>query len=108
MVMTGTYLIIGRDPSCDVVVDGVHVSPRHAAIGGDRGGVWVADLGSTNGTHVGATFVSAVHVPLGVPRTIRPDDTVWIGRTALRGVDLIRRLHEHAGPPPAAPERAAP
>jgi len=40
-------VVIGRSPSCDVVVDRPHVSSRHLRI---LGGVVAHDLGSTNGT----------------------------------------------------------
>jgi hypothetical protein len=44
--------VIGRDPSCDVVVDDVRVSKRHAEVLPD-GDAWVIeDLGSKNGTSV--------------------------------------------------------
>lgn len=58
--MTGTvsgkmYLIdgtkiVGRDPGCDIVVAGSHVSRRHAELSMRGGKLWVKDLGSSNGT----------------------------------------------------------
>lgn len=45
-------LIIGRDPSCDFVLDMHDVSRRHARIHERHGRHLVADLGSTNGTFV--------------------------------------------------------
>lgn len=42
--------VIGRHPSCDIVLDAASVSRQHAAIevAGDR--AWIEDLGSRNGT----------------------------------------------------------
>lgn len=60
--MTGTtsgkmYLIdgtkvIGRDPGCDIIVTGAHVSRRHAELSLRSGQLWVKDLGSSNGSFV--------------------------------------------------------
>jgi len=44
-------VFLGRDPSCDVVIDNLGVSRRHARIF-HAGDVWtVEDLGSSNGIH---------------------------------------------------------
>ncbi|PTQ87711.1 FHA domain-containing protein [Agitococcus lubricus] len=44
--------VIGRDPHCDIVVGGAHVSRRHAEFSIRAGQLWVKDLGSSNGTFV--------------------------------------------------------
>lgn len=44
--------IIGRDPSCDIIISGAHVSRRHAELSMRGGKLWVKDLGSSNGTFV--------------------------------------------------------
>lgn len=44
--------IIGRDPGCDIVVAGAHVSRRHAELSIRSGKLWVKDLGSSNGSFV--------------------------------------------------------
>ncbi len=44
--------IIGRDPGCDIVVAGSHVSRRHAELTIRSGKLWVKDLGSSNGSFV--------------------------------------------------------
>ncbi len=43
-------LLLGRGPSCDVVLTGRHVSRHHAALIRRLDGWWVEDLGSRNGT----------------------------------------------------------
>ncbi|MFO1391945.1 MAG: FHA domain-containing protein [Agitococcus sp.] len=44
--------VIGRDPHCDIVVGGAHVSRRHAEFSIRSGVLWVKDLGSSNGSFV--------------------------------------------------------
>jgi pSer/pThr/pTyr-binding forkhead associated (FHA) protein len=41
---------IGRSPDCDVFLDDVTVSRRHAAVGRGESGFTIEDLGSLNGT----------------------------------------------------------
>ncbi len=69
-------VLIGRAPSCTLVVDDDTASGRHARIFPHDGGWYVEDLGSTNGTWVGSSRVSdPVPVPLGTP--------VRVGQTIL-------------------------
>jgi pSer/pThr/pTyr-binding forkhead associated (FHA) protein len=77
-----TRIVIGRDPSCDVVVDDLYASPRHAAIMHEAGMWWVRDLGSTNGTHLDGCRLRAP-TPFGRAATIR------VGRTDLKAADLL-------------------
>jgi len=44
--------VIGRDPGCDIMVTGAHVSRRHAELSIRSGHLWVKDLGSSNGSFV--------------------------------------------------------
>jgi len=70
--------VAGRDAGCEIRLDGDDfASSRHAKLepGGD--GVWVEDLGSTNGTFVNGERITA--------RTLaRRGDVVRIGQTELR------------------------
>jgi pSer/pThr/pTyr-binding forkhead associated (FHA) protein len=52
LVAPETEISIGRDPSNDVVIEHPSVSGRHAKIRQSASGVFIADLGSTNGTFV--------------------------------------------------------
>jgi DNA-binding winged helix-turn-helix (wHTH) protein len=49
--------IIGRDPSVDVCLDESAVTRRHARLSIDGPDAWLEDLGSKNGTAIGATPV---------------------------------------------------
>jgi DNA-binding winged helix-turn-helix (wHTH) protein len=51
--------IAGRDAECSLVIDATTVSRRHARITVVSGTATIEDLGSTNGTHVNGTRISA-------------------------------------------------
>lgn len=44
--------ILGRDPSCDIIIPGTHLSRRHAELAIHGRSLLVRDLGSANGTYV--------------------------------------------------------
>jgi DNA-binding response OmpR family regulator len=50
-------VIIGREPSCDIVVEDRQVSRQHVRIQSTDTGVYVEDLGSKNGTHYNGTRI---------------------------------------------------
>lgn len=54
VLQDGETLAVGRDPSCDLVVDDPRVSKRHACLRWMGSGWVLEDLGSKNGTHVNA------------------------------------------------------
>jgi len=55
-------LSIGRSPDCDIFLDDVTVSRRHALLLGRQGGYWIEDQGSLNGTYVNRRRVDAVRL----------------------------------------------
>ncbi|MCS7006182.1 MAG: FHA domain-containing protein [Gaiellaceae bacterium] len=70
--------VLGRHPSADIRLDGDDfASGRHARLVPQPDGLWVEDLGSTNGTFVGDERVTG-------RRLLRPGETLTIGRTELR------------------------
>jgi len=75
---TGTCdeLLIGRHPSCDVVVADDTVSRRHARLTFRDGGWIVQDLDSTNGTRLNGQYVGRCRV--------RPGDQLSLGRQRLQ------------------------
>jgi hypothetical protein len=75
----GTTLI-GRSPECDVFLDDVTVSRRHAELARTGDTFTIRDLGSLNGTYVNRRRIESA--------TLEDDDEVQIGKyrlTFLRG-----------------------
>jgi hypothetical protein len=68
-------LVIGRLPECDVVLPDSNVSRRHAELRRKGDGVFVTDLGSTNGTRVNGTMVRE--------QLLASGDEVTVGATRL-------------------------
>ena len=69
---------VGRSPDCAVHLDhDEYVSSRHALITPAENGVWVEDLGSTNGTYVNGAQVTTA-------RLLQAGDAIRIGETQLR------------------------
>jgi hypothetical protein len=71
-------MVVGRDAGSGIRLDrDEFASARHARIEPRSDGVWIDDLGSTNGTYVnGARLAGA--------RLLRPGDVVRIGETELQ------------------------
>jgi pSer/pThr/pTyr-binding forkhead associated (FHA) protein len=67
--------LVGRSPDCDVFLDDVTVSRRHAEIVREQNGYVIRDLGSLNGT-----FVNRRRIESSVLAT---DDEVQIGKYRL-------------------------
>jgi pSer/pThr/pTyr-binding forkhead associated (FHA) protein len=70
-------IMIGRGADCQLILDDDYVSTRHARVVGAPNGIYIEDLGSTNGTYVNGQRITA-------PTTITLADTVRIGKTMLR------------------------
>ena len=71
-------LTIGRGGQNDISIEGDEfASARHVRIEPRRDGVWVHDLGSTNGTHVNGLRIDR-------PRKLVTGDIVRVGETELR------------------------
>ncbi len=75
-VTAGTVLI-GRGADCQLILDDDYVSTRHARVETGDSGLYIEDLGSTNGTYVNGLRITA-------PTTITLQDTVRIGKTVLK------------------------
>lgn len=71
-------ITFGRGNQNDVALDGDdYASAKHARIEPRRDGVWVEDIGSTNGTYLNGIRLSRA-------RKLSPGDVVRIGETELR------------------------
>jgi len=73
---TKERIIIGRDPSCDVVLPDVKriVSKQHAAVEQGDAGFELVDLGSKN-----FTFLNGVRLQSNQPEPLQPGDAIRIG-----------------------------
>jgi len=69
--------VIGRDAGSGIHLDDEYASARHARVDPRPDGVWIEDLGSTNGTYVNGERVIGA-------REVAPGDVVRIGETELR------------------------
>jgi hypothetical protein len=77
-VLDSTALTIGRGAQNDLtLVNDDFASARHARVEPRRDGVWISDVGSTNGTFVNGARVSK-------PQRLRPGDVIHVGATDLR------------------------
>jgi pSer/pThr/pTyr-binding forkhead associated (FHA) protein len=74
--LTSSAILIGRAPSCTLVLDDDYSSSRHARLYPEGGQWFVEDLGSTNGTFLDSTRVDS---PLPVPAGAR----VKVGKSVL-------------------------
>ena len=92
----GTTYSIGRDPKSDIVMTDSRVSWRHGELRVDGDGWVVEDLGSTNGTFLGAQRLDRIEIREEcVVRLGNPDDG-----PVLR---CVPQLAAAAAPPPVAP-----
>lgn len=76
-------LLIGRDPACDLMINDVEVSRRHARLVAQSGGYAIEDLGSTNGTFVDEQRIKTI-APLKPGAVIRLGDSVRLVFETLR------------------------
>jgi hypothetical protein len=72
---TSGRTIIGRSPECDIFLDDVTVSRRHAELSRDGDTFTIRDLGSLNGTFVNRRRIESV--------TLQDDDELQIGKYRL-------------------------
>ena len=78
LVVGSAPLTIGRGGQNDLVLDGDEfASARHARVESRRDGVWVTDLGSTNGTYVNGERIAG-------GRRLAAGDVLRVGETDLR------------------------
>jgi hypothetical protein len=75
--LSAGVVMIGRGADCQLILDDDYVSTRHARVVSTPNGIYVEDLGSTNGTYVNGQRIMA-------PTTITLADTVRIGKTILK------------------------
>jgi pSer/pThr/pTyr-binding forkhead associated (FHA) protein len=75
--LAGGVIMIGRGADCQLILDDDYVSTRHARVVATPNGIYVEDLGSTNGTYVNGQRITA-------PTTITLADSIRIGKTMMK------------------------
>lgn len=70
-------IVIGRSPSCDVVIEEEYVSGNHARLSLQGPSLVLEDLGSTNGTMVNGNTIYE-------PVALRDGDDIQIGDAIMR------------------------
>jgi pSer/pThr/pTyr-binding forkhead associated (FHA) protein len=78
-------ILIGRDPSCDLVVDDPYISKFHARIVIEEGVMVIEDEGSINGTWVNGLKVWRHVLDAGTDR-IKLGHTEWTGGELLAAI----------------------
>jgi hypothetical protein len=106
--LQGSLVVLGRDPSCDLVISDPKCSRRHAVIEAVGQGLTIRDTGSANGIFVNGKRVER--------SSLEPDDFVRIGEVILKVLPdeitgtVVMGPDELEAPAPAAPAelKAAP
>ena len=80
--LKGPSMVIGRDRSADIHLDNRALSRNHARLEKKGAAIWIADLGSQNGTHVNGEKLTE-------PKLLHNEDIVEVGRyrISVEGVD---------------------
>ena len=90
-----TSIVIGRDPSSDLCLDDDAVSRQHARVTRGEGGSFILeDLGSTNGTFVGAVAIKRCVITSGDRIHIGPHIALRFATTDETEDTMQRRLYE--------------
>jgi pSer/pThr/pTyr-binding forkhead associated (FHA) protein len=79
-------ITVGRDPTCDLQLDNLSVSRRHARLAWDRGKFVIEDLGSANGTQLNGKPITRT--------TVGTNDRFTVGKFELS----ISEIAESATP----------
>jgi hypothetical protein len=123
VVEIATRLVIGREESCDIVLDDEKVSRRHCALTPQPDGrVVIEDLGSSNGTfvnrerisgpvtliggeevRVGSTVMSAEGEPTTTPTIISDSQRTVVGAPSAPPAPPTQPPAQPPGPPPGPP-----
>lgn len=70
-------LVLGRAPDCDVCLESLGISRRHAELREEHGAVVLHDLGSSNGTHLNDQRLAQ-------PQALKDGDLIRLGQLLLR------------------------
>ena len=96
--LISNQVTLGREEGSDVILQDPEASRRHSRLSFQGGQYIVEDLGSTNGTFLNETQLTA-------PQVLQPGDSIGIGQTAL--VFQLADAQPQAGMPIDPPQAGA-
>ncbi len=77
--LTGTRVYIGRESICNIAIEDLNASRRHAELRRSANGVWtISDLNSTNGTFVNGSLVTSATLADGDRITVGTTDLIFV------------------------------
>lgn len=76
ILLAATPVVLGRHPECDITIDDINLSRRHAEIRPSDGGYALVDLGSTNASRINGLVAT--------DQQLRHGDEILIGATRIR------------------------
>jgi Inner membrane component of T3SS, cytoplasmic domain len=116
--LEGTVAILGRDPSCDLVLNDVKCSRRHAVVEAGPQGLAIRDSGSANGVFLNGKKVDRAQLNDGdvfrlgdVTLTVLPEDmpgTLVMGPDELPAAAPPKPAPRPPAPPPLSPAATRP
>ncbi len=99
--LSGTVAVLGRDPSCDLVLNDARCSRRHAVLEAGPQGVSIRDAGSANGIYVNGKKVERTQLATGdvvrlgeVFIKILPEDVVGTVVMAPEDLEAVEQMHK--------------
>ncbi len=114
--LQGRLVVVGRDPSCDLVLHDVKCSRRHAVLEAGPDGITIRDTGSANGVFLNDQKIE--RAPLRAGDVVRLGDSlVTVLPEAVEGTVVMgpaesgvgeATVGEDSQPPPLPPRRGAP
>lgn len=110
--LSGTVAVLGRDPSCDLVLNDAKCSRRHAVLEAGPEGIAIRDAGSANGTFVNGRKIERANLSEGdvvrvgeVILKVLPED---VPGTLVMAPEDIEEVGGSQPPTPRAPATAIP
>jgi pSer/pThr/pTyr-binding forkhead associated (FHA) protein len=99
--LSGTVAVLGRDPSCDLVLNDARCSRRHAVIEAGPQGVSIRDAGSANGVYVNGKKVERAQLADGdvvrlgeVFIKVLPEEVVGTVVMAPEDMEAVELMHK--------------
>ncbi len=94
LLLTPLPFLVGRHPSCQLVIDDPSVSRRHAQVYLHNGEMWLRDLGSRNGTFVDGRQLEAKRLTDGTLLQIGNHTSFRFTVVSVRQARVLRELFE--------------